>query len=384
MWIPRLNPKKHRKVALLATGDELTYGDILNTNAQHIAMQLTEHHIEVGLHVISSDELQDIAHTIVFLLKNHDSVIITGGLGPTSDDRTRFALSKAVRRPLVFDQPSWERIVDRIQRYSGRTAPESNRQQALFPKGASIFENPHGTASGCGLALSQGKGFLFMLPGPPHECLPMFQEHVLPLLIKIGYPQEMYRKKWLLFNVSEGQIAEALDRLMDPYGVSTGYRIAYPYVEFKIHGRDKATFDKAVQCVQAYVAPHQLGNGVEPISVTLTRALESSQMKLSIQDAVTGGLLESLLSKPTTTDTITFHQVPSSPETLAVAITGLEDYWAGHTEIKTADIRLQFSGKMTTLIQKTIPWRGKQPLLIAIEIICRELLDILCVDETNA
>ena len=249
-----LQSKKQLKVALLATGDELIYGDILNTNAQHIAKLLIEHNIDVGLHLISPDGLLDIKHALLFLLKTHDSVIITGGLGPTSDDRTRFALSAATRKPLAFDDASWQHIVTRIQtRYPGRIIPESNRQQALFPKGAIIFNNPHGTANGCGLALKNK--LIFMLPGPPHECLPMFQDLVLPQLIQADYPQEMYRKKWMLSNVSEGQIAEELDRLVDPYHVSTGYRIATPHLEFKIHGRDKKNFDAAVQHIEAHIKP---------------------------------------------------------------------------------------------------------------------------------
>lgn len=261
MWTRFLNPKKLLNVALLATGDELTYGDIVNTNSQQIAKSLTEHNISVGLQLVSSDDKLDIKNALLFLLKSHGSVIITGGLGPTSDDRTRFALSAAINKPLAFDTASWEHIVARIKRHNDRIPPESNRQQALFPKGAVIFNNPQGTANGCGLALK--KQTIFMLPGPPAECIPMFQLQVLPWLIKAHYPQEMYRKKWLLLNVSEGQIAEELDRLVDPYGVSTGYRLAAPCLEFKIHSRDKIKFDAAVLKVESYIKPFQAPNHPE-------------------------------------------------------------------------------------------------------------------------
>ena len=257
MWSSVLRSKKNLKVALLATGDELTYGDILNTNAQHIAAHLTEHRIEVGLHLVSSDALQDIENAIRFLLKNHDSIIITGGLGPTSDDRTRFALSAAIKKPLLFDNASWDHIVTRIQqRHPGRIPPESNRQQALFPKGAVIFNNPHGTANGCGITLKHKS--LFMLPGPPHECLAMFQDYVVPQLIAADYHQEIYRQKWMLCNVSEGQIVEVLDKLVKPYAVSTGYRLASPHLEFKIYSQHKADFEKACLVIESYIKPFQL------------------------------------------------------------------------------------------------------------------------------
>ncbi len=256
-----LKSKKSLKVALLATGDELTYGDIVNTNSQQIAKLLTEQNIPVGLHIISSDDKLDIKNTILFLLKSHTSIIITGGLGPTSDDRTRFALSIAIKKSLVFDNNSWQHIVARIQtRYPGRALPESNRQQAWFPKGAIIFNNPHGTANGCGLKLKNK--WIFMLPGPPHECLTMLQTYVLPQLIQADYPQEIYRKKWMLMNVSEGQIAEELDRLVAQHGVLTGYRIAKPYLEFKIQCQNKLNFERAVQQIESYTKSFQVENPV--------------------------------------------------------------------------------------------------------------------------
>src|SRR4051794_34592502 len=91
------------KFALLATGNELTSGDILNTNGQFIAKTLTEQGFTIGDHVICSDQESDIVTCINFLLSHHDVLIITGGLGPTSDDRTRNALSTAIKKPFVFN-----------------------------------------------------------------------------------------------------------------------------------------------------------------------------------------------------------------------------------------------------------------------------------------
>ena len=99
-----------------------------------------------------------------------------------------------------------------------------------------------------------------MLPGPPSECLPMLQTYVLPQLVTANYPQEIYRKKWMLANVSEGQIAEELDRLVAPYGVLTGYRIAKPLLEFKIQCQNKLNFERAVQQIESYTKSFQVEN----------------------------------------------------------------------------------------------------------------------------
>src|SRR3990167_2392698 len=91
------------KIALLATGDEIINGDILNSNAQEIAHCLFNHGMSIGIQMVAPDNLNEIETAIHFLLKNHRALIITGGLGPTSDDITRFAVSNALQSPLVFN-----------------------------------------------------------------------------------------------------------------------------------------------------------------------------------------------------------------------------------------------------------------------------------------
>jgi nicotinamide-nucleotide amidase len=91
--------ESNNRIALLATGDEITNGDILNTNAQIIAQKLFSNGMHVGLHMTSPDNTNEIEASIQYLLKTHHALIITGGLGPTSDDITRYALSKAINNP---------------------------------------------------------------------------------------------------------------------------------------------------------------------------------------------------------------------------------------------------------------------------------------------
>src|SRR5262249_55359345 len=120
------------KIAILATGDELTTGDILNTNGQIIAQTLKDHGFLMGMHVIASDDENEITEAINFLLHDHPILITIGGLGPTSDDRTRFALSRAINQPLVFNEASWNHITSRLTSLHLHVH-EANKQQALFP-----------------------------------------------------------------------------------------------------------------------------------------------------------------------------------------------------------------------------------------------------------
>ena len=227
-------------VALIATGDELTTGDILNTNGATIAQQLFSNGIIVGEHVIVADNEAAICKAITYQLQNHHTLIITGGLGPTSDDLTRFALAKYLQTRLVFNEEVWNTICQRLQK---RNFPihESNRQQALFPEGATILPNLHGSAAGC--IVKPNEQQIFMLPGPPKECLPMFTDYVLPKLTHLFQPH--YRIKWLLTGVLEGEIAAKIEAAIPHLNCHFGYRWNYPDLEFKLSAGDAATLEQA-------------------------------------------------------------------------------------------------------------------------------------------
>lgn len=357
------------QIGLLATGDEISNGDILNTNSQEIARQLFKQGMHIGMHMVTSDLITDIEQAINFLLKNHQAIIITGGLGPTSDDLTRFALGQAVQRPLTFDEPTWDDIVRRLKHFGYDTPPESNRQQALFPEGAEIIANPNGTAAGC-IATHNNK-LIFMLPGPPAECLPMFRDVVLPRLVQNGFQQIEYHKSWLLFGVSEGHIAEILDAVAKPYSCVTGYRLHYPYIEFKIHGNHADNFSKLLPLMEETVKPYLIGDGQTTASDQLRTLLETTTRDLIICDLATGGLLETTIKTPKTCKHLHFtYQRENNP---SVVIEGLQDYWQ-HTERTHTILSLQL-GNQTT--QTDIPFRGSRVKQYAVEYICWKILDYL-------
>ena len=136
------------RIALLATGDEIIHGDITNSDGQYAAQQLIDHNLQPGTHMTVPDDKALIKQAILYLLQDHAALITIGGLGPTSDDLTRFGLASALNQSLVFDEPSWQKIVERLTSL-GLNVPDNNRQQCLFPENADIIPNPHGTAAAC-------------------------------------------------------------------------------------------------------------------------------------------------------------------------------------------------------------------------------------------
>ncbi len=230
-------------IAVLSTGDELTHGDTLNTTSQALAHMLSSAGFPMGMHLVCGDKEQELLDAMTFLGVHHKTLIITGGLGPTSDDRTRFALARYLDKPLVSYSEVLAHIEKRL-RAVNLIADAGQEVQALFPDGATLFENPHGTAFGC--AYEQDEQRFVLLPGPPKECLPMFENHAFPYLKQRLTPSEKVCLKWGLFGVPEGATAQKLETALANIPCQLGYRLVSsgePHLEFKVR------CDKAVVAI---------------------------------------------------------------------------------------------------------------------------------------
>jgi nicotinamide-nucleotide amidase len=368
--------KTNKSIAILNTGDELVHGDILNSNSQAIAQMLFENAMTVDLHLSVSDQQAHIEAALTSLLQQHSAVIVTGGLGPTSDDRTRFAIAAAIHSLLIFDDATWNAITSLFKQLGYDDPPESNKHQALFPVGATIFHNPKGTAAGCGLVY-EGK-WIFMLPGPPSECLPMFKNFVLPILASAGFSQTFFYQKWLLFGVSEGHIAEKLDPIAAKYDCMVGYRITYPYIEFKISSRNESEFKQLCSAALPLISPYLLDEGQAYISKTFLQFFEESQHTLAIMDQATGGRLQTLLLQPKTYERIFFDKFNAKDAMVQVAISGLKEYWENQATILKTLLEIEITQhKKTKRITHQIPNRAERTLNYAVELICYELWSFL-------
>lgn len=332
-----------KSIALLATGDEIINGDILNTNAQKIAQILFDKQINVGQHMVASDDEQEIINSIEYLFRSHQVIITIGGLGPTSDDRTRFAIAKAINHDLIFDQASWSKIKKRLEKYGLSYIPESNKQQALFPENAKIYPNPNGTAAGCLAENKLNNIIIIMLPGPPHECLPMFENFALPDLLNKNFSQQKCFKHWMLFGVGEGQIAEELEIILKKYpSCRPGYRVTFPYLEFKVLSDNPTEFEQAVSAIENHIIEFTINNNNQKASELLHQKLQDHSDIIYIKDSCTGGFLEKLIRKPIHNHKLIFNR-PSNTENhnnWELTIDGLENYWADDFEKNKTTVKL--------------------------------------------
>jgi nicotinamide-nucleotide amidase len=333
-------------IGLIATGDELTQGDILNTNGQYIVLALNELGFTTAEHLVVSDEEERIASAINYFKTRHDIVILTGGLGPTSDDRTRYALAKALNLELHLDQMAWNLLLERLQRIQ-LPITEENRQQALLPIGAEMLPNAAGTAAGCYLKHNHVE--FFMLPGPPSECLPMFDQYVLPKLMHAKRATHQF--KWLLLGANEGKIATELDAALQGLQCRTGYRWHYPYLDYKVFAESANDLTEAEQrslpIVSDYLVSQNQQTSIELLNILL------------IEQNITLGFSEDALSqlvKYMLIDAATYpHLVDINLADIKVEISGFPEYW----QIGALPKQCAFTLSLTSTnkqLKKTLPF----------------------------
>ena len=249
--------KNYKRVGFLATGSELITGEILNTNSQAMADAMLLRGISIGEHLIVDDDVNNIKEAFRFLLSRHDAVISTGGLGPTSDDVTRNAITEVLGLELVFDSNSFQRITDRIlKKYT--EVPVSNKRQAYFPEGSLIIPNENGTADACEISFKNNNQtqWVYLLPGPPRECLPIFTNTILPSLIKNNFETDRKLYRWRLQGVSEAKIAEQLEEALKEFNLIFGYRAHAPYLDIKLNLSPGPDLSKILEKVESLVGPY--------------------------------------------------------------------------------------------------------------------------------
>jgi nicotinamide-nucleotide amidase len=171
------------KAEIIAVGTELLTPDFQDTNSLHLTAGLNELGIALSFKTVVGDDAHDLARAVRTALARSSLILCMGGLGPTEDDRTRETLARVLKRKLVFRKEIRARILERFRR-RGVVMSAPNLKQCYVIDGAEILDNANGTAPGLWLETKRHR--IVLLPGPPREILPMFEEHVLPRLAGLG------------------------------------------------------------------------------------------------------------------------------------------------------------------------------------------------------
>lgn len=303
-------------VEMLSTGDEVLHGQITDTNAAWLA----DIFFEQGLPLTRRNTVGDSLESLVDILRERsqhaDVLIVNGGLGPTSDDLSALAAATAKGEELVL-HTEWLAHMERFFSERGRVMAPSNRKQAEIPASAELVDNPVGTA--CGFAVQLNRCLMFFTPGVPSEFKVMVEKEILPRLrARFTLPEPPLCLRLTTFGRSESDLAQSLDHLQLPAGVSMGYRSSMPIIELKLTGpaTEKAAMLALWPEVQRVAGESLIFEGTEGLPAQIARELQARQLSLTLSEQLTGGLLALQLSRAAA-PLLASEVVPSQEETLA-------------------------------------------------------------------
>ncbi|NPV72212.1 MAG: competence/damage-inducible protein A [Pelotomaculum sp.] len=288
------------KAELIFTGTELLLGHILNSHAQYLGMQLSGMGIEVVLHTTVGDDRERMSRAFREAIERSDLIIITGGLGPTTDDLTMETVASVLGLPLVLDERSLAAIEEVYQR-RGLALTEGAKKQAYFPEGAAVLPNTRGTAPGA-LIEKDGK-IILILPGPPHELTAMFENSALPFLSeKAGKGAVMRYKVFKLTGITESMVQEKLKDLGGQGNPEIAYMAKPGEIQVRIQARAgnselaQKMVDELADKIRPRLEEYIFGCGEETLEGVVGKLLLEKRLSLSVAESCTGGLIAARLT----------------------------------------------------------------------------------------
>lgn len=284
------------KTAILSIGDELLFGEVVDTNSARIAARLADEGIATARKLTVGDDEAGIASALEELARGHDVVIATGGLGPTDDDVTARAVARATGRRLVLNEEAMARLKEFFDRL-GREMHPANGRQCLLPAKAELIPNPAGTASGFHLLLDGC--LLIFLPGVPSEMVVMLEESVVSLVLARRSGRQRTRTSTLtVFGLSEAEIGARLSDLdRSRPGFAVAYCVEFPMVQVKLRatGEDEtaltALLEDGAAMVRERLGDHVVAGDGETIDTVVAGLFRETGMTLALAESCTGGLI---------------------------------------------------------------------------------------------
>ncbi|MGB6864698.1 MAG: competence/damage-inducible protein A [Candidatus Aminicenantaceae bacterium] len=286
---------ENSRIEIIAVGNELLTPYYQDTDSIYITQRLNDLGIEINFKSIVGDSRDDLADCISSSLVRSDIIFLIGGLGPTEDDRTREVVASTLGKKLIFEEKILNKIRQRFE-LRGFEMPSVNNKQAYIIEDSSILENKHGTAPG--LWLEAGDKLLILLPGPPHEIKPMFENYVWPRFLEFQ-KQFVARRVLKTSGLTESKIDSLL---LDVYPLQPSVKLttlAYPgQIELHLFSRSMESHKKADEALDdlEYDLQKRLGDNIfsssgEELEEVVGSLLRQAQKTLSIAESCTGGLL---------------------------------------------------------------------------------------------
>lgn len=303
---------------ILSVGTELLMGQICNTNAQFISQRLNSIGINVYYHSVVGDNSARLKHLVDIALQRSDVIILTGGLGPTEDDLTKETVSEALQIPLVLHHQSLKKI-EAFFHALGRPMSPNNIKQAYIPKDSMVLENSIGTAPGC-LVDRSGK-IIILLPGPPYELQPMFENSVLPYLQNKS-TDKISSAFVKIFGIGESDVEQRIIDLIDSQSnptIATYAKDAEVLIRVTAsHGQNDSANDLLEPVISELKS--RFGDSIysfenKELDQVVAELLINKNIHIAIAESCTGGLISSrLINTPGISKVLDFSAVTYSNE----------------------------------------------------------------------
>jgi nicotinamide-nucleotide amidase len=281
-------------VSFLTVGSEILDGRIVDTNVHYLRTFFVERGFETGTCATCTDRIDHIVESLQFLLRHSRAVIITGGLGPTSDDLTREGIAAFFNDELITD-PLLVRDLHEKYRARGRTCHPSNLRQAMRPSRALSVPNEMGTAPGLFIEGVDGS-LVAAVPGIPKELKPMVDTTILPLFIEKLSPRTMYSRSVTLLGLPESEIGGKVASLNLEKDIEISYRVKFPEVIVQL--RNQVPVDEAFSRVTEVLEPscQVCVDSYRELSEIVVQILMDNKLTLSVTESCTGGLVGDLIT----------------------------------------------------------------------------------------
>jgi len=287
-----------QNAVILSTGDEITTGKVVDTNANYLSDKLAE----IGIDLVAVLTVGDVPERLEWAWRTAigmgDVVISTGGIGPTADDLTTETIARLAGVKLWRDEATVEHMT-RMFATIGRPMPENNLKQAMFPEGAEVIQNPLGTAPGFRMpvTLNGHTANLIVMPGVPREMKPMMENSVIPWINANRGTDKVYAvRTFQTFGISESALDEAVAGLIKPEEAKVSFRASFPQISLKVRvegapGEVNRKLDELTKRVREKISQFAYAEGDVSMEEVVGQLFVEKNLTLSIAESCTGGLI---------------------------------------------------------------------------------------------
>ncbi len=281
-------------IEILIIGDEILAGKTVDANAPYMRDRLIMAGFHVDFITVSGDSVESISGAAKNAVNRADIVLVSGGLGPTSDDITVESVAGALDCPLELNEDVLADIVELFKR-RGRDMSESNKKQAMIPKGAKVLDNPHGTAPG--IRFEAENTIFYFMPGVPREMQTIFDESILPDIREDFTPARIETATVSINGISESELYDRIKHLPGAREALAFYP-KYSGIEIRIKTGENApaTAEELKQEIVATFGSRVFSTSGETLEKVVGDLMAVKGLTVAVAESCTGGLISSRLT----------------------------------------------------------------------------------------